>query len=145
MIPQIETLADPAHPITAALSGFAEDPSEARDLSRFVKLGIAVLLVIALVLTWRLTPLAALTDIEMLKTTLAAAEQSAWGPLVVICIFILAGLVAFPVTLLIAATAAAFDGWQGLVYASSGTLASRPCPQSLRPRLGEAEFGSKHG
>src|SRR3546814_15045773 len=116
MIPQIETLADPAHPITAALSGFAEDPSEARDLSRFVKLGIAVLLVIALVLTWRLTPLAALTDIEMLKTTLAAAEQSAWGPLVFIFIFILARLFAFPVTLLISATVSAFLGSKALFY-----------------------------
>lgn len=124
MIPQIEILADPAHPITAALSGFAEDPSEARDLSRFVKLGSVVLLVVALVLIWRLTPLAALTDMETLKTSLAAAEQSSWGPLVVICIFILAGLLAFPVTLLIAATAAAFGGWQGLVYASSGAMAS---------------------
>lgn len=145
MIPQIETLADPAHPITAALSGFAEDPSEARDLSRFVKLGIAVLLVIALVLTWRLTPLAALTDIEMLKTTLAAAEQSAWGPLVVICIFILAGLVAFPVTLLIAATAAAFDGWQGLVYASSGTLASALVTYSIGRRFGAERLRSMMG
>ncbi|MCE9648509.1 MAG: VTT domain-containing protein [Parvibaculum sp.] len=124
IMPQIEALADPARPIAAALPALAESPSEARDLSRFVKLGIVVLAVVLLVLAWRVTPLAAYTDVDTLKTAFTSAENSVWGPLVVIGIFVVAGLFAFPVTLLIAATAAAFGGWQGLVYASCGALTS---------------------
>lgn len=136
VMPQIEALADPERPLGAALPVFVETPSEARDLSRFVKLGLAVLAVVALVLVWRVTPLAAYADLDTLKGSFAAAERSAWGPLVVVAVFVIAGLFAFPVTLLIAATAATFGGWEGLVYASCGAMASALVTYFIGRRFG---------
>jgi uncharacterized membrane protein YdjX (TVP38/TMEM64 family)/phosphatidylserine/phosphatidylglycerophosphate/cardiolipin synthase-like enzyme len=145
MMPQIEALADPLHPLGSTLTGFAENPSEARDLSRFVKLGLAVFAVIGLVLIWRVTPLAAFTDLETLKTSFSSAEHSVWGPLVVVGVFVLAGLLAFPVTLLIAATAAAFGGWEGLVYASAGAIASALVTYYVGRRFGAERLRSIMG
>lgn len=53
----------------------------------------------------------------------ALAEQP-WAPLLVIGAYIVGGLVAFPVLLLIAATAAAFGPISGFLYAAAGSLAS---------------------
>jgi uncharacterized membrane protein YdjX (TVP38/TMEM64 family) len=44
--------------------------------------------------------------------------------LIVVVLFIIGGLLVFPVLLLIAATAAAFGPWLGFAYAASGALAS---------------------
>ncbi len=43
---------------------------------------------------------------------------------IVLAIFLAGGLVAFPVTVLIAATAATFGPWLGFLYAACGALAS---------------------
>jgi phospholipase D1/2 len=51
-----------------------------------------------------------------------AAEP--WAPLLVIGVYIVGGLIAFPVLILIAATAAAFGPPLGLTYAATGSLAS---------------------
>src|SRR4030095_9376143 len=47
-----------------------------------------------------------------------------WAPLLVLGVYIVGGLVAFPVLILIAATAAAFGPVIGLCYAAAGSLAS---------------------
>src|SRR6185295_1830277 len=47
-----------------------------------------------------------------------------WAAVAVILLFVLAGLVMFPVMVLIAATAAVFGAWPGVLYAGAGALAS---------------------
>jgi phospholipase D1/2 len=46
------------------------------------------------------------------------------APLIVVAVFVLGGLVGFPVLLLIAATAAAFGPWLGFTLAGAGAIAS---------------------
>ena len=46
------------------------------------------------------------------------------APAIVLAIFLVGGLLAFPVTLLIAATAATFGPWLGFAYAAAGAIAS---------------------
>ena len=120
----MEELADPRQPVRF------------RDLWRgaFRHVGIAAapavgitfaaLLVGALTLAWYVTPLADWADPEAVGGWLKGAAQQPWAAAWVVGIFLAGGLVAFPVTILIAATAATFGPWFGFLYAVLGVLAS---------------------
>ena len=56
--------------------------------------------------------------------------------LIVLAVFVLGGLVAFPVLLLIAATAAAFGPWLGFAYAALGALASAIVTYAIGAAIG---------
>ena len=76
-------------------------------------------------LAWRLTPLAALTNPHTIRewfTDIAAAPAA---PAIVLAVFVVGGLLVFPVTLLIAATAATFGPWLGFAYAAAGAPRAR--------------------
>ena len=92
---------------------------------RLAQIGLVMLVVLALSLAWHFTPLAKAADIELLRGRLAGFAGQPWAPLVVLAAFVAAGLVAFPLTILIAATAAAFGPWLGLAYAASGRACER--------------------
>ena len=65
---------------------------------------------------------------------MAGFASSAWAPVYVIAAFLLGGLVAFPLILLIAGTAVTFGPVLGFVYAATGSLASAR-PHLLDRRL----------
>lgn len=121
----IEEIADPPRPLPAAIGGsqwrawFAHVP-----LATLGKIALAVAALIALPLIWQYTPLAALADPETARRGLAATMDSGWTPLIVVTVYVVAGLVAFPVVVLIAVTAATFGPLPGLAYAAMGCLAS---------------------
>jgi phospholipase D1/2 len=93
-------------------------------VGRFAKVIAIGLFVLALVLAWRFTPLAELTRPKMIAAWLEWIAQAPAAPLIVLAIFIVAGLVVFPVTLLIAATAATFGPLLGFAYAALGAFIS---------------------
>jgi phospholipase D1/2 len=106
----LDEVADPARPLA---NDIVEYPKLGARFSRpqvstLAKVGLAALLVIALPLAWHYTPLAALASPEAVGRTLLRMANSEWAGPLVIGLFVLAGLVAFPVTLLIAMTAATF-------------------------------------
>ena len=80
--------------------------------------------VVALILVWRLTPLSSLADPDTLMSAMVSISALPWSPAVVLASYLAAGLVAFPVALLIVATAAAFGPWLGLLYSVVGLMAS---------------------
>lgn len=108
-----------------------------RQISYGLQVAFGAILVLALVLAWRYTPLSELTKPEVLRAGAAALAQSAWAPLLVIGVFIAAGFVLFPLTVLIAVTAGAFGPWPGLLYAAAGALASSLTTYMLGARLGK--------
>ena len=131
------SIADPKRPLTIdglmpeeAATEQTEDKAMAARQRLWVlmkRYGAGALLLVAafaLAVAWRYTPLAALADIETIDTWLAAMGAAPWGPLVVLGTFIGLGLLIFPVTVLIAATAVVFGPWLGFVYALAGSLAS---------------------
>jgi phospholipase D1/2 len=59
-----------------------------------------------------------------LQSQIGGIVDSYWAPLVVVSAFVLGGLVVFPLTIMIAATAASFGPWLGFAYALAGALAS---------------------
>jgi|RhiMetdeSRZDD1v2_1073273.scaffolds.fasta_scaffold04410_17 phospholipase D1/2 len=135
----IEEVADPPRPLAtdiARASRFGTRLLQLR-LSSLVKIALAALLIVALPLAWKYTPLAALADPAMVQRALMRAASGPWAPALVIGVFVLGGLVAFPVLVLIAVTAATFGPLYGLAYAASGCLASALVTYFVGARLGK--------
>jgi phospholipase D1/2 len=101
-----------------------------------LKLVLVALAVIALTLVWQFSPLSNLLNANVIRSTLAQIADMRGAGLIVIGLFILGGLVVFPVLLLIAATAATFGPWLGFAYAASGALASALVTDGLGALIG---------
>ncbi|HEX2216636.1 MAG TPA: phospholipase D-like domain-containing protein, partial [Xanthobacteraceae bacterium] len=121
----IEEVADPSRPLAADLVANGHGPwFSPMQMSTIVKIVLVGLALLALPLIWRYTPLATWADPAIARGALAGIVDNAWAPLLVVAIFVAAGLVAFPVTVLIAVTAATFGPALGFTYAAVGALTS---------------------
>jgi uncharacterized membrane protein YdjX (TVP38/TMEM64 family) len=109
------------------------------------KVTLATVLLAVLTLVWYVTPLAAWADPEPVRAWLAAAAQEPWAVALVVGTFLAGGLVAFPVTILIAATAAAFGQWFGFLYATLGVLSSALAVYGLGAQFGQKALHSLMG
>jgi phospholipase D1/2 len=122
-----EAVADPREPIdpTRILSqeGSAIGRSKRRPLLAAAGILLALMLFLGLAAAWTATPLAQLAD-PQLWTDWIGSLSAPLAAVVVICLFVLLGLVMFPVMVLIAVTAAVFGAWPGVLYAAAGALAS---------------------
>ncbi|HEY0442239.1 MAG TPA: VTT domain-containing protein, partial [Xanthobacteraceae bacterium] len=134
----IEEVADPARPLAAELVLDQKGSRLSRmQVSTLLKIVLAALLVIALPLTWQYTPLSTLANPDVVRASLSAVAESRWAPFAVVAIFVSAGLVAFPVLVLIAVTAATFGPFYGLLYAALGSLSSALVTYLIGARLGK--------
>lgn len=114
-------------------------PARARRLPGTVKAAAVFSLVVAVVLAWRFTPLSGLADIEHVREVLVGSGP-ARAPLVVLILFVVAGLLAVPVMLLIAATAMVFGLWLGLLYSGAGLLVGATVGFAIGATLGQKPF-----
>jgi len=134
----IEDVADPERPIGAeefvsAMSGGIVPHATVPNVLKAIAIGLAVL---AAALVWEYSPLASLVNLKAVGAALRAFSGGPWAPVVVIGAFVGGGLVMFPVTVLIAATAATFGPWLGLLYAGAGAFFSALVTYGLGARLG---------
>ena len=90
----------------------------------------------ALAIAWQFPPLSHIASPSEIGPMLSALAEQPWAPLLVIGVYIVGGLVAFPVLILIAATAAAFGPVLGFLYAAAGSLASAIVTYALGLALG---------
>jgi len=120
----LQTLADPHQPITAELLNMFAAQLPKRRRSAFIKVGIAVLILLALTLAWHLTPLSDYANLDALRATLGSFSRTSYGAPIAIGAFLIAGFIAFPITVLIAATGAAFGPVLGMTYSAVGAMAS---------------------
>ena len=122
----LERIADPERPIGAEefASTFLGGRASRRSLSNMVKVILAAIVILGLALAWNFTPLSSLAQPDKVRAALESVAQGPWGPVVVLAIFIGSSLLLFPVTVLIAATAAAFGPWLGFAYSATGALTS---------------------
>lgn len=122
----VERIADPERPIGAEefASTVLDAPMQRRRLSNLFKVCLAGLVVLALVAGWHLTPLSDVARPEKMRSILEWVATAPWGTFVVLAVFVVSSVLMFPVTVLIAATAAAFGPWLGFVYAVVGSLLS---------------------
>jgi uncharacterized membrane protein YdjX (TVP38/TMEM64 family)/phosphatidylserine/phosphatidylglycerophosphate/cardiolipin synthase-like enzyme len=126
-VPSALTLvADPERPIApppALQSVIGKRPS-AQAVRRFAKVAGIAIAIASLILAWRFTALSALVHPDSLRQELQNISELPGAPLIVIVVFVVGGLAAFPVLLLIAATAAVFGPWLGFALAGAGAIAS---------------------
>ncbi len=101
-----------------------ESPEKSEGKGRWLILGGVLAAMLALSAAWRWTPLGEWIDLDLLRTWGAAVRGSPWAPLFVTALFVAGGIVLFPVTLLIFATALSFAPLQSFFYALAGVLAS---------------------
>ncbi|MCK0208531.1 VTT domain-containing protein [Starkeya koreensis] len=115
-LPQINALADPLEPIYDDRS-----PAKSGRNWRISAILIGVGVLAALVIAWANSPFA---DPERIVSALDGMADRPWGAAVVVAIYVLSGLVVFPVSVLIVATVAVYGGWTGALLAGIGALAS---------------------
>ena len=135
----LEAVADPRAPIDPTRvfteGGSAIGRSRRRPLLAAAGILLTLALVLGMAAAWSVTPLAEWTDPEVWSGWIATL-QGPWAAIAVILLFILAGLVMFPVLVLIAVTAAVFGAWPGLLYAAAGAMASALTTYALGRWLG---------
>lgn len=136
LVDLINGVADPERPIGAEefVGRMVGSPVSSRHVSLLVKVVAAGVLIVALALLWRYAPLA---EPSAVKALFVAIAESRFAPFMVVGAFILAGFVMFPVTVLIAATAAAFGPWLGFAYAALGALTSALATYAIGAAIGK--------
>lgn len=97
----------------------------------------AIALIVLLTLAWQFTGLKELAQPDHIRALLEGAEGEPWALGLVVGLFLLGGAVAFPVTILILATAAVFGPWWGMLYASAGVAASAGLMFAVGARFGQ--------
>jgi len=135
----LQAIADPERPIEsdkliAAL--FRERlPRPSRSLL-WAKLAAVPLIALALAIAWQFPPLSHVASPAEIGPMLNILAEQPWAPLLVIGVYVIGGLVAFPVLLLIAATAAAFGPVLGFLYAAAGCITSAVVTYAVGLALG---------
>jgi phospholipase D1/2 len=114
----------------------AEEDARDGTRGRLVALALAVVALAALALTWRFTPLHEWLSVSNLVGFGQSLRERSWAPLAVVGLFVGAGLLAFPLTVLVAATALVFGPLLGALYTFAGGAASAAVTFALGRRLG---------
>ena len=132
----IAGVADPEKPIGAEqfVSDMFGGYVPARNISTILKVIGAGVVILALALVWQFVPLA---KPDAVKAELASLAGNPFAPAIIVGVFVALGSLMFPITVLIAATAAAFGPWFGFAYALIGALASALATYWIGARIGK--------
>jgi len=142
-----ERIADPARPLRLGWLAGRLLPrlllSRSRGMTRGTGLAIALVATVLVVLTlaWQVTGLSELAEPEQVQELMSASAGKPWAVAVVVMAFLLGGAVAFPVTIMILATAAVFGPWLGLLYAAVGAWTSALVMYGIGTRFGQEALG----
>jgi len=131
-------LVDPERPIDPdALLEQLVPGAETRSAGvRIFAWGLVLLASLALAGAWRFTPLGQWLDGSGLSGVFESV-RGWWGtPLVMVALFVIAGFLMIPLTLLIIGSVLTFGPWVGFVYSLAGALASAVAAYGLGERLG---------
>ena len=89
---------------------------------RLIVAASVVALLVGLAMAWSISPLKRAFDIHALVVMGHTLRASPHAPLALMGVYVIAGLIAMPLTLLIGATVIAFGAWPGALYAFVGSL-----------------------
>jgi phospholipase D1/2 len=124
-VPDADML-DPEKPVSPEkLFDLFVSPREQPAVFRHaVKIFLLVAVVAGLAALWRWTPLGEKVDLDSARALAGWIQRQPLAPLMVGAVYVLGGVVALPVTLMIIATVLVFGTWPGLVYALAGAWLS---------------------
>jgi uncharacterized membrane protein YdjX (TVP38/TMEM64 family) len=97
--------------------------------------GVFVLLIAAAVVLWQYTPLAEYLTPQRLSQWLGRFRDEPWAPFAIVGLFVVGGLIVFPVLLLIAATSVVLEPASAFVVTFVGTLASAMTTYAIGARF----------
>jgi uncharacterized membrane protein YdjX (TVP38/TMEM64 family) len=92
--------------------------------------------ILGLTAAWHWSPLRDWVNVNTLAAFAAGFEQTPGAPLLALGVFIIGGLIAFPLTVLIIACVLVFGPWQGFLYSLLGALSSAMLTYGLGHLLG---------
>ncbi|MCW7539818.1 VTT domain-containing protein [Aquabacterium sp. A7-Y] len=115
---------------------FVPKEAKPRVSRRTLAIAAAVFGLGTLAAAWRVTPLQGLLDLDVLMRAAEQVREHRLAPLLTLLAYVLAGLVAMPVTALIAVTGIVFGPTEGLVYAVMGSLLSAAVTYGIGRALG---------
>ncbi len=99
-------------------------PSHSARRAALLIAGVIIALLCGLALLWRYLPVDAWLARENLSAISVLLKHDPLAPLYVIVVYILAGLLAFPIVILMPATAMVFGPLPGLIYSLCGLVAN---------------------
>ena len=126
----------PLDPDTIVADLVPQDETRINARARLIGVAVGVVTLAGMALAWRFTPLGEWLAFDRLIEFGVALREHEWAPFVVILAFVGGGLVAFPLLVLIAATALVFGPVLGSVYALFGAVVSAALTFAIGRRLG---------
>lgn len=99
-------------------------PIGARTKARWLLAVVSLAVLGTALVIWRFTPLAEWATAQRMTELITALQAAWWGPAAVVALYIVGGLIVFPVTLLIAATGVVFDPAVAIALSFVGVLAN---------------------
>ena len=130
---------DPEQPLRAdaiVADLVPEEDARAGTRARLIGFGIGLAILAVFALAWRLTPLHDWLAVDRLVGWGEELRGHPWSPLGVAAAYVAGGLVAFPLLLLIAVTAAVFGPVLGAFYAAGGAMLSATATFAIGRKLG---------
>lgn len=89
-----------------------------------LRVGMLIVALLTMAAIWRWSPLTDWLDIDTVEATANWIRNSYFTPVLMLIAYVIGGLVAVPVTIMIIATVAVFDPWTGAAYALIGAEAA---------------------
>ena len=107
---------------------------------RLLAWAILLAALLGLAAIWAWTPLGAPFDLQTLGPWLTQFRDEPWGPLVVLALFIIGGLLVLPVTLMVLVTVMVYGPILGFAYAMAGSTVSGILSFAIGRRLGHRQI-----
>ena len=126
----------PLDPDTIVADLVPQEDARTGARARLIGVALGVVTLAAMALAWRFTPLREWLAFDRLIEFGVALREQPWAPFAIMLAFVGGGLVAFPLLVLIAATALVFGPVLGPVYAMFGAVLSAALTFSIGRHLG---------
>lgn len=133
---------DPRRPlITADLTMSLSKKPFKKHLSKpWVWMSLIILALIGCGFAWHMSHASEFVSLEKMTTYFENLSHSIWNIPVILAVFVLSGIILFPVTILIGATAAVFGPVEGFMLAMGGTLLSAATGFWLGKKIGFSQI-----
>jgi len=95
-----------------------------------------LLILVVLAAVWQWTPLKGWLDLDRIAGFAASVRENPFAPVIVVGGYIIGGLLSFPATILIVATAITFGPLTGFIYTLTGCVSSAVCCYGVGRMLG---------
>ena len=126
----------PLDPDTIVADLVPQEQARSGARARLIGIALGVVVLAGLALAWRFTPLREWLALDRLLELGVTLRAEPWAPLAVLLTFVAAGLVAFPLLVLIAVAAMVFGPMLGPLYALTGATLSAALTFAIGRRLG---------